>query len=237
MAGQRVTPVEAPGVDPEAVAVIDRYLADLASTLPGRAPLAADVRAELREDLLEATVSLLRQAPSPADAARAAIAEFGAAEIIAAAFQPELTVRRARQLGMVLFASGPPVGFCWLAAVFLADSAAGTPWRWLPVAVAPLLIIGVPATALAIAITGRLTRWVSPPPAVSSTAAAIAVGTAAGGDLLLLVGSGILLLLIGPVPSLLLGLAIAASAARLVFVIRVGRRLLAPRRSPAALTA
>jgi hypothetical protein len=229
VASQRlITHADAVSLDDEAGAVIDAYLTDLAYRLPRHSPLSARFRAELRDDLAEATAAQLPATPGPAAAARAAIAEFGDAETVAAAFRPELATRQARRMGIALLASGPAVGACWLAAtIFAADVA--TPWRWLPVLAAPLIILGAPATALIVASTGRLTRWQRPNTELATRAVVVAGAAAGAGDLALLLGSAALLLTAVPGPSPLVFLAAAASVTRLVFVGRTAMRLLASR--------
>ena len=222
-------------LDADAVDVIDRYLADVARALPGSAPMDAAVLAELRADLIEAAVGLTSQQPGPVAAAHAAIAEFGSIDTIAGAFRPELTTRRARRLGVILLASGPLVGGCWLAAALGSGSGAGSAWRWLPVMVAPLLIVGSPATAFTVATTGRLTRWLPTSSTLCGAVAAIAGAAAAAGDLLLLLGCAVLLALAVPAPSPLVVLAAAASLARLTFVARAAHSALSRRRDNRAL--
>jgi hypothetical protein len=228
VAGPGLTGRAEAALDAEAAAVIDAYLAELSRRVPAHTPLSARVRAELREDLAEATAARLPVAAGPAAAARAAIAEFGDAETVAAAFRPELATRQARRTGIALLASGPVVGGCWLAATIFA-AGDGTAWRWLPVLAAPLIIIGAPATALIVASTGRLARWVRPRSGFATRAAVVAVAAALAGDVALLLGAAALLATSVPVSAPLLLLASAASGARLAFVGWTGARLLAGR--------
>lgn len=214
-------------VDPAAAAVIDDYLEAVARRLPRRARLTPDVIAELRDDLLTATAARAAEEGQLA-AAHAALADFGDEETIAAALRPELGARRVRRFGVTLLATGPVVGLCWLAAVFLGAAHAPT-WRWLLVFVAPAIVVGAPATELAVASTGRLSRWLRPGTALAGHTATIAGVAAGSGDVLLLAGCAGLLLLIGPPPSPLFLLAALASMARLVLV-GMAAYALAPRR-------
>jgi hypothetical protein len=215
-------------LDPAAVEVVDGYLRTLARRLPRHARLTPDMLAEMRDDLLTATADLAPGAGSAVAAAHAALADFGDADTIAGALRPELAARQARRFAIALLLTGPLVGLCWLAAVFLGTGNA-VAWRWLLVLVAPVILIGAPATELTVASTGRMSRWLRPGTALSGHALTIA-GIAAGlGDLLLLGGCAGLLVLLGPPHSPLFALAAATSAARLALLGLAARRL-APRR-------
>jgi hypothetical protein len=212
--GQQLTGTA--GVDPAAAAVIDDYLQAVARRLPTHARMTPDVIAEMRDDLLTATAALTA-GEGPVVAAHAALADFGDEETIAAALRPELGARRVRRFGVALLATGPVVGLCWLAAVFLGAADAPA-WHWLLVLVAPIIVVGAPATELAVASTGRLSRWLRPGSTLASHSVTIA-GIAAGtGDVLLLAGCAGLLLLTGPPPSPLFLLAALASTARLLLL-------------------
>jgi hypothetical protein len=231
MAGHRITTRDDVNLDPAATAVIDAYLADLARQLPAHAPLADDIVAELRSDLVEATQALVRCSVSPPAAAWAATTEFGDAAEVAEAFRPELVVRHARRIGLTLFVTGPLIGACWLASLLLASSGESVAWRWLPLAIAPALLIGAPATAIAVASSGRLARWLRPSAGLTGVAVTVA-GVAAGvGDIMLLaVGSALLMMPI-PAPSPLVVFAAAASLTRLIFVTRTLFRSLGLKRT------
>jgi hypothetical protein len=228
MSGSRVTAFDIE-LDDAATAVIDGYLAELTRRLPANAPLAADVLAELREDLLEATAKLADGSLDNASAARTATVQFGGVDDLVVAFEPELAVRQARRIGMTLLATGPLVGTTWVAALFLTASPLAGVWRWLPLAVLPLLLLGGPATVLTVITTGRLTRWLRPQARLTNGAVAVAGLTAGTLDAVLLVGTVALLLAPVPAPSPLLALAVVASLARLVFVSRAALHLLGRR--------
>jgi hypothetical protein len=219
-------------LDVAAVAVVDDYLDRLADRLRTHAPLTPEIAAELRDDLVDATMALIPDSPTTIVAAHRALDDFGDVESVAQAMQPELAARRARRTGIALLVSGPLIGACWLTAVFTTAHHTST-WLWLPVLIFPVLMVGAPATALTVASTGRLCRWLHPRTALTRRALTLASAAAGVGDLFLLAGSAVLLLLPGPLPSPLLALAAAASLARLGFVGRtLGiawlRRLLGP---------
>jgi hypothetical protein len=211
-------------LDPAAVEVIDSYLHTVACRLPAYAQPTPAMLAELRDDLFTATETLVAETSSgPVAAARAAVADFGDSAAIASALRPELTARRTRRLGLGLFASGPVVGGCWLAAVVLGTGGAPQ-WRWLLVIAAPVVVVGAWATELAVLTTGRLCRWLRPGASVAARALVVA-GVAAGvGDLLLLAGCAVLLL-VSSWPSPLFLIAVAASGTRLVLLGAAIRRL------------
>src|SRR5205823_7539570 len=171
MPGDRMT--RTAELDPAAVRVVEDYLAELAERMPAHAPLTPDMVAALRDHLVDTTVPLIPDSPSPVAAARGAVADFGDVETVAGAMQPELAERKARRIGIALFATGPLVGGCWLAAVFLSMSAASA-WRWLPILVAPVLLIGAPASVLTVASSGRMSRRLSPCTALAGRAVTVA---------------------------------------------------------------
>jgi len=107
-------------------ALIEGYLAALRGRLP------ADTVDELADGLIE-TFDRQRSAGLDADAAaRAAVAHFGDAERVLAAFARQAPGRHAAR---VLLAVGPLVGGCWAATLVIGDAA-----RWpVPVAVRPVL--------------------------------------------------------------------------------------------------
>src|SRR5207247_11094257 len=105
MPGDRMT--RTAELDPAAVRVVEDYLAELAERMPAHAPLTPDMVAELRDHLVDTTVALIPDSPSPVAAARGAVADFGDVETVAGAMQPELAERKARRIGIALFATGP----------------------------------------------------------------------------------------------------------------------------------
>jgi hypothetical protein len=113
--------------------LIDTHLADLARRLPTEA---VD---ELGDGLTETWHHHLAAGRPPADAARAAIAEFGTATQIVEAFVTNCPGRRTARL---LLASGPIVGVCWGASLVAAHA-----WEW---PIPPSAAIAVGAALLAV---------------------------------------------------------------------------------------
>lgn len=136
------------GTEPDA---LRGYLAVLAARLP------LSVTDELADGLTETYRSHRSRGLAPAEAAAAAVAEFGPAEEIAAAFTP---VNPARRAARRLLRIGPVVGACWVAA--LATSHVGRSWTgwiasapaWAVVSVVLAGLIGL----LAVAALGRRYR-------------------------------------------------------------------------------
>lgn len=113
--------------------LIGDYLDALARRLP------ADAMEELADGLAETYRHHLSRGLDADRAARAAIAEFGAVDVVLAAFVRQSPGRR---VALGLLYSGPTVGVCWAAALV-----AGHAWTW-PVP-APLEA-AVAATLLAV---------------------------------------------------------------------------------------
>lgn len=124
--------------------LIDDYRAALARQLP------ADAVDELVDGLTETNQHHLSRGLDPERAARAAIAEFGAPEVVLAAFVRESPGRRAAR---VMLVSGPAVGICWGASLI-----AGHAWTWgipLPVKIVVGVTLLAVISTLALAATGR----------------------------------------------------------------------------------
>jgi hypothetical protein len=96
--------------------LIDTHLADLARLLP------ADAVDELADGLTETWHHHLATGRPSADAARAAIAEFGSATQITEAFVINCPGRR---MARILLRTGPFVGVCWGASLVSARA-----WEW-----------------------------------------------------------------------------------------------------------
>ena len=106
------------GPEPDAGArrVIGTYLAELACQLGGPPSARAEIVAELEDGLWAGTVAHQANSLPLADAARAAVAEFGDAATVAAGFGPELAAATGRRVGLALLSTGPLVGsagHCW----------------------------------------------------------------------------------------------------------------------------
>jgi hypothetical protein len=167
--------------DSQVDAVIDRYLATVATRLAGPARSRQAILTELHDGLLEAADAHQARGLPPAQAAAEATTEFGDPGALAAAFAPELAAAHARRTAMALIRSGPLVGLLWVTALATSHLATlpGPPWQWphpptglwvvFPL-VALAVLVGVPAGLLAVAATGRLGRWL--PNRLAPTAAA-----------------------------------------------------------------
>jgi hypothetical protein len=231
------------GKGPGAGPAVERYLAEIARLLPGPPRAHAGIVAELRSGLLDATDAHRSAGLPPAQAALAAIREFGEPARVAAGFRAEIAAGHARRVVVSLLATGPLVGLLWVATAASSHLGirAGAPWRW--VGQSPALRVGIClvaaavgvtawAAVLGIASTGRLSRWLPARPRRAPTAAAVAGFGAVGAD-----GLGLLLLAtqlattsakLSPIPA---ATAAAASLVRLTLARRAARRCLAIRAS------
>ncbi len=142
--------------------LITSYLDALARQLPG------PVVEEVADGLEETYQRHLDLGLAPDAAAAAAVAEFGAPELIAAEFARAHPARRAARR---LLVTGPVVGSCW--AVALITSRA---WTW-PVPVAAGLVPGLALVAV-VALLGFAARSTRYRP-VGRAGAAGCIGTAA----------------------------------------------------------
>lgn len=107
--------------------LIRAYLAQLSAQLP------APIVSELADGLEQTHQRYLGQGLDPDAAARAALAEFGEARVIVAAFTRGSPARRAARR---LLATGPVVGACWGMALILNRA-----WAW-PVPVSARVVAG-----------------------------------------------------------------------------------------------
>lgn len=171
----------------QAHAVVEDYLAELAARLPGPRGARAAVVAEIGDGLYEATAGHAVRGLTPLAAARAAVAEFGTPDEVAAAFVEELATAQARRTVCAFLATGPLVGVWWL--LLLAPE----PWRhepsalWTAIPALPLVAIGSLAALTAVVTTGRLTRWLpATTPRQAVTAAALTGLACLAGDLAVL---------------------------------------------------
>lgn len=108
--------------------------------------LPAEVVDELADGLIETYDHHRALGHSPGDAARAAIAEFGSADQIVAAFDQITPARRTSRL---LLATGPLVGACWGTALLTADV-----WTWPIPTWAPPALGAALLTVVALLLTG-----------------------------------------------------------------------------------
>ena len=182
---------------PQASLITD-YLSVLSAQLP--APLVE----ELADGLDQTHQRYLTQGFTPDAAASAAVAEFGAPQVIVAAFT---RLSPARHTARRLLAASPVVGGCWAAALIT-----GRAWTWPVPATVRLLFAVVLITViglLAAAAFGR--RYLS-----ARRAGAVAcIGITALDGVMLITVMLAIPVLIWPVI-----LAAAASAVRLTFTVR-----------------
>jgi hypothetical protein len=174
------------------------------------AQLPAPIVAELADGLGQTRQHYLNQGLDPDAATGAALTEFGPPQVIVAAFT---RVSPARRTARRLLATGPVVGACWAAAL-LASRA----WTW-PVPTAGRVLLGL----VLISIIGLLATaaFGSKYRSVGRAGAAGCVGITAFDAAMLITVTLALPAVIGPMT-----LALAASAARLIFTARALRPVL-----------
>lgn len=233
-----------PAPEPGGHPLIDAYLATLATRLAGPRRARQAILAELRDGLLEAANTRLEQGLDPDQAARSALAEFGNPTTVATAFTPELAGVQARRAALALTRTGPLVGLLWIAALaaihapLMRHELAGV-WLAFPLVGLAIAMAGL-GTLLAVAATGRPSRWLACGPRLAPTAAATVAIAAIAADLTLLgmltgqaiTAPGTITRLSG-LAAVPVALAAAASITRLALSSRMTRRTLATR---AALT-
>jgi len=122
--------------------LIDAHLAVLARRLP------ADAVHELADGLIETWQHHLAAGLPSADAARAAIAEFGTVDQITDAF---VTQSPGRRTARMMLATGPLVGACWGASLVVAHA-----WTW-PVTAAAAAVFGLALLAVVAALVTSAT--------------------------------------------------------------------------------
>jgi hypothetical protein len=224
---------------------VESYLAQVTVRLPGPARTHAEIMAELRSGLLDATDAHRSAGLPPAQAALAAVSEFGDPSQVADGFRAEIAARQARRVAVSLLAAGPLVGLLWITAALTSHLGMhlATPGHWPDLS--PALRVGIDLVAvviaaeawaalLGVAATGRLTRWLPARPRRAPTAAVIAGFGAAGADMVMLsLLAGQLATAPGKLSPLPIALAAAASLARLTLATRAAYRCLTIR---AALT-
>jgi hypothetical protein len=217
---------------------IEPYLAAVTAGLPGPARSHAAIVAELRSGLMDATDAYRSAGLPPAQAAGAAVKDFGDPGQVADGFRAEIAAGQARRVSITLLAAGPVVGLLWIAATVASHGARS--WQWLDQSPALLragaclavavIAAQVAAVLLGVAATGRLTRWLPVRPRRAPTAAVVAGLGAAGVDVIVLsllaeqVATAAWQL--SPVP---IAVAAAASLARMLLATRAACRCLAMR--------
>jgi len=210
-----------PAGDAEADRLLADYLAELSRGLRCRGAPATDIEDEVTDGLLETFDSYWRTGLAPADAARAAFADFGSPRAVAAAFRAETKRTETHRLGRRLLVTGPVVAMLWLTAMLASTvpPLQRDPWMLLVVAVAALLI-GAPAAAFTVAASRPAGRLLLA--AVASPAAAVSSATATTADVtLLVVVTAHVVLLNGHLAWVLVLLASLASVLRGLFACRM----------------
>ncbi len=229
--------------EPGAGPAVEGYLAEVTARLPGPARAQTGIVAELRSGLLDATDAHRSAGLRPAQAALAAIHEFGDPVQVAGAFRAEIAARQARRAAVTLLVTGPAVGLLWIATAVASHLGIplAPPWPWTGLSpglsvslylIAVAVVVTAWAATVGIATTGRLTRWLPARPRRAPTAAVVAGFGAVGAD-----GLGLALLAaqlavapgrLSPVPA---AAATAASLARMMLARRAARQCLAIRAS------
>jgi hypothetical protein len=221
------------------MSAVESYLASVATRLPGSGRARTAIVAELRAGLLDAIDAYQDAGLTPDEATAVAIREFGDPARIAAGFGPELAARGARVTALALVATGPVIGLLWAVAAVTSHIGvrAAPPWRWAGVspevavfvaAAFVILTATVWASLLAVAATGRLTRWMPQRPRLAPAVTAFAgFGFAAVDTIMLTVLGAVLLSTPGRIAVAPVALAAMASLVRLTMARRAARRCLA----------
>jgi HAAS len=209
-------------------APIAEYLDELSARLLGPRRRRAQILAELRDGLNQATEEHLAAGMSAQQAQTAAVAQFGSPPAVADAFAGELATAYARRTLALYVLTGPLVGIWWL---LLRQP---DPWRaglialLAAIPVLPLVVIAIATAAGTLASTGRLMRWLpEAAPGRALAATAVIAGLCIGGDLTMI---GLFVASETPVRPLAI-IAVAASIVRIacgITVIRRSGRMRAP---------
>lgn len=214
--------------DQDVAAVVDSYMATLDAYLTAGGAARRAILEELHDGLLESVQDHLDGGRTPAEAARAAVAEFGEPLEVALAFAPEVAALHARRIAFMLLRSGPLIGLLW--AVALLKSPAADPllrrheligaWQVFPLI--GIIIVTIVTLALStVALTGRFSRHLDDRSAIAPTLAASAGIAVVAGDLMML--SAVAVQMILDSTSLALVPVIVASTASLTRLMLSGR--------------
>ena len=222
---------------------VNSYLAELKARLPGPARARAGIVAELRSGLMDAADAHRSAGLPPAQAALAAIAEFGEPAQVADGFRAEIAAGQARRVAASLLVTGPLVGLLWIATATTSHLSIGPALGWHQAGTFPGFGVGIYLVAVAagvtawgavvgIAVTGRLTRWLPSRPRRAPTAAAVAGYSAVCADGLgLVLLAAVLAAMPGKLSLLPAAAAAVASLARLLLAQRAARQCLTLRAS------
>jgi len=184
--------------------LISDYLTQLSAQLP------APVVEELADGLDQTRQHYLDQGLDPDAATAAALAEFGPPPVIVAAFT---RISPARRTARRLLAAGPVVGACWAGALLT-----GRAWTW-PVPLAGRVVFGL----VLISVIGLLATA-----AFGSKYRSVGRAGTAGCMGITAIDAAMLITVTLAVPAVAgpMTLAMAASAARLIFTARALRPVL-----------
>jgi hypothetical protein len=211
--------------------MIRTYLEELADALIGSSAVRTAVVTEIGDGLLESADAYLARGLEPAEAARAAIAEFGQPRAVTAEFNREIGAGQARRTALALMTSGPLVGLAWIAGAVLASLPPARyqlsgPWQGLPIVGLALIVAG-PSMVVAVVSTGRLGLRLTLPASLPLRAAGIAGVAALAADATLLAMLGLYALMTSvSMPLLLMAPSVAASLTRLGLAARASRACL-----------
>jgi hypothetical protein len=206
---------------------IRSYLAEIAARLEGPASARRDIVAELATGVADAAAAHRHAGLDPAQATRAAIAEFGTPARVAAGFRGELAAAAARRTTLTLMTVGSLTGALFVTVGVASHRATMPAGARLATLLATIAVAAATGTYLVtLAATGRLTRW---RPARPADSAAIAAGSAAAADVAMLAALTILAATPGRLATLPLTAAIAASLTGLGLATRATRTCLALR--------
>jgi HAAS len=230
-------PLRRPGAAEQAIA---SYLADIAGGLDGPARVRRDIMAEIAAGVGDAADAYSGAGLDPAQAARAAIDEFGSPALVAAGFRGELAAATARRATLDLMTVGLVTSTLGCVAALASHiRMPAPPWEWANLSTGLRLATLLATIAIAAAIgshlftlatTGRLTRWLPGRPA---TAAAIAAGSAAAADIAMLARLSVAAAAApGRLAAFPLAAAGAASLAWLVIATCAARKCLVVRPTP-----
>jgi roadblock/LC7 domain-containing protein len=162
----------------DADAQLAGYLADLAMRLRGPRRRRDAILAELRDGLHHAIEDHTAVGLTPAQAAAAAINQFGDTQAVADAFSGELATVYARRTIAWYIATGPLVGIWWLLLLQPHAWRTGLIALLAAIPVLPLIALAIATAAGTFATTGRLIRWLpeaSPHRALAATTAIAAL--------------------------------------------------------------
>lgn len=122
------------------------WLEEVDARLPGWSSLRSQVLAELEDGLRCSTEEHERWGLPPGRASQAAVEEFGAPEVVARAFAPELAATLSRVVALGLLRSGPLLGLVWLWALVMSEPSRSRAYPAVVLSAAPLLPLAIVAT-------------------------------------------------------------------------------------------